>query len=171
MLVLFRVGILATIFICQASVAQTSDNDLKVGFVNIRKLMVQAPQLGQIKSKLSAEFEKQTQSIISLRNKSSQLKEKYDSIKDKKELLKLQKNIAEKQLLIIKQQKRLDDDYNLRRNEEISKLQMLIVKMVAKVSIEKKIDIVFNNTGVVFRSERIDITPKVFKYLSGQVIE
>ncbi|MBS9777950.1 MAG: OmpH family outer membrane protein [Gammaproteobacteria bacterium] len=151
--------------------AQQVDANLKVGFVNIRKLMVQAPQLQQIQQKLEAEFEADNQSIIAIRKSISHLSLKYDKLRDKTSLLDLQKSIGEKQRQLAKQQKRLQDDYNVRRNEELGKLQTLIVKMVGKVSQEKKMDIVLNNTGVIYVSNRIDITPDVFKYLSEQKID
>ncbi len=54
------IGLLSSYFV----VAQQTDNNLKVGFVNIRKLMVQAPQLEQIQNKLAKEFESKNQEII-----------------------------------------------------------------------------------------------------------
>ncbi len=151
--------------------AQQVDTALKVGFVNIRQLMVQAPQLSEIRSKLETEFEPQNQSIITLRKNISQLSAKYDKVAEKSDLLALQQEIGEQQRKLAKQQQRLQDEYNVRRNEELGKLQTLIVKMVAKVSKEKQMDIVLNNTGVIYVSNRIDITPDVFKYLSEQTIE
>lgn len=153
------------------SLAQQVDGNLKVGFVNIRQLMVQAPQLQQIQAKLETEFEPQNQSIISLRRSISQLSLEYDKLTEKPDIVALQKNISEQQRQLAKQQQQLQDEYNVRRNEELGKLQTLIVRMVAKVSKEKQMDIVLNNTGVIYVSNRIDITPDVFKYLSEQVIE
>lgn len=156
---------------CQMAVAQTAEGSLKVGFVNIRKLLVQAPQLGQIQKKLEGEFEDKNQVIIKLRHQIAQLSSQYDQETEKTVMLEVQKQITEKQRELAKNQQRLQDEYNVRRNEELAKLQTLIVSMVAKVSKEKKMDIVLNNTGVIYVSGRIDITPTVFKYLSEQVLE
>ncbi len=151
--------------------AQQTDNDLKVGFVNIRKLMVQAPQLKHIQNKLEKEFESQNQEIITLRHKIAQLSAKYDSVADKNTMLDLQRQVGEKQRELAKKQQQLQDDFNVRRNQALGKLQTLIVSMVARVSKEKQMDIVLNNTGVIYVSSRIDITPDVFKYLSEQTID
>lgn len=154
-----------------SAVAQKVDVNLKVGFVNIRKLMAQAPQLEQIQKKLEAEFESQNKSIIAIRRDITQLNLQYEKIREKSALLMLQKDIGNKQRQLTKYQQRLQDEYNARRNEELGKLQTLIVKMVAKVSKEKKMDIVLNNTGVIYVSNRIDITPDVFNYLSEQSLD
>ncbi len=161
------IGLLGSHFVS----AQQTDNNLKVGFVNIRKLMVQAPQLEQIQNKLEKEFEAKNQEIITLRHTIAKLSAKYDSIEDQNAMLDLQKQVGEKQRELAKQQQQLQDDFNVRRNQALGKLQTLIVSMVARVSKEKELDIVLNNTGVIYVSSRIDITPDVFKYLSEQTVE
>lgn len=152
--------------------AQTAEtSNLKVGFVNIRELMAQAPQRQQIRQKLASEFEKENQSIIALREQIAKLGTQYDDNLSKAALIQLQRDIADKQQDLETQQKQLQDEYNVRRNEALGQLQTLIVRMVAKVSKEKKLDMVLNNTGVIYVSSRIDITPDVLKYLSERTID
>lgn len=150
---------------------ENPSNDLKVGFVNIRQLIANAPQIKQVQTKLATEFEDKNQAIIALRNEIVKLSASYDQQPSKDEQLALQKQIDDKQLELSKLQQFMQDEFNLRRNEALGKVQTLIVKMVAKVSKEKQLDIVLNNTGVVYVSNRIDITPDVFKYLSEQEID
>lgn len=150
---------------------KVAGNDLKVGFVNIRKLMTQAPQLEQIQKQLADDFKEKNDKIIALRHKIAQLSAKYDENTDKTTLIALQNQITEQQRELAKQQQIMQDEYNVRRNEALGKLQTLIVRMVAKVSREKQMDIVLNNTGVIYVSSRIDITPDVFAHLSEESIE
>ncbi len=109
--------------------------------------------------------------IITLRHSIAKLSTKYDSVTDQNAMLDLQKQVGDKQRELAKKQQQLQDDFNVRRNQALGKLQTLIVSMVAKVSKEKELDIVLNNTGVIYVSSRIDITPDVFKYLSEQTVE
>lgn len=156
------------------SVAIAQENqtsNLRVGFVNIRQLMAEAPQIEQVRNKLATEFEDKQQAIISLRSEIAKLSVDYDKQLDKDKQLTLQKQIDDKQLELSKLQQFMQDEFNLRRNEALGQVQTLIVKMVAKVSKEKQLDIVLNNTGVVYVSNRIDITPDVFNYLSEQKID
>lgn len=147
---------------------------VKMGFVNIRQIMAQAPQIQQIQQTLSREFEADRQAIIELRNQIATLSNQYDesvATLSEPEQAALQKSIDDKQLALSRDQQRMQDAYNLRRNEALAKLQTLIVNMVAKVSKEKQLDIVLNNTGVVYVNSRIDITPDVLQNLSGQTID
>lgn len=152
--------------------AQDSPSDsVRIGFVNIRQLIANAPQIEQIQKKLAAEFEEKNQAIIALRSEITTLSETYDEKTDKEQQLALQKDIDNKQLELSKLQQFLQDEYNLRRNEALGKVQSLIVKMVAKVSKEKSLDIVLNNTGVIYVNQRIDITRDVFDYLTEQPLD
>ncbi len=147
---------------------------VKIGFVNIRKIMAQAPQIQQIQQNLAKEFDGERQTIIALRNDIAELSNRYDeslNTLSEQAQAELQKSIDEKQLELSKQQQRMQGAYNLRRNEALAKLQTLIVNMVAKVSEEKQLDIVLNNTGVIYVNSRIDITADVLNYLSEQTID
>lgn len=146
--------------------AQQSSDTIKVGFVNIRKLITQAPQVGAIRQTLVKEFEDKNQQIIALRQELVKLNLAYDKERSEKDLSALQTHIGSKQLELTKLQQNLQDAYSLRRNEELGKLQTLIVRMVAEVSKEQALDIVLNNTGVIYVNARVDITPAVFARLS-----
>ncbi len=165
----------ALLFVGPAWAQNSSHTDaVKIGFVNIRKLMAQAPQIEQIQQNLAKEFDSERQTIIALRNDIAELSNRYDeslNTLSEQAQAELQKSIDEKQLELSKQQQRMQGAYNLRRNEALAKLQTLIVSMVAKVSEEKKLDIVLNNTGVIYVNSRIDITADVLNYLSEQTID
>ncbi|MPV85216.1 OmpH family outer membrane protein [Ostreibacterium oceani] len=153
--------------------AVTANENLKIGFVNIRQLLAQAPQLEQIRVSLAREFEAENQQLIQLQSDIATLNQRYDSIEAEQsnELLRLQQLIAEKQRELNRVRQLLQDEYSLRRNEALNQLQTLIVQMVARVSQDKNLDIVLNNTGVVYVSNRIDITPDVMAYLSEQSLD
>lgn len=150
---------------------EVSGDNLKVGFVNVRQLMARAPQITQIQQRLTKEFENENQRIITLRNEIAQLTIRYNGNEGDASQVELQKEIDSKQQEMLNLQQKLKDTYNLRRNEALGKLQTLIVRMIAKVSQEKQLDLVLNNTGVVYVSGRIDITPFVFKYLKEERVE
>lgn len=154
-----------TVFLSTAQAQQASDT-VKVGFVNIRKLITQAPQVDAIRKTLAKEFEDKNQQIIALRQELAKLNLAYDNERSEEDLSALQTHIGSKQLELSKLQQSLQDAYSLRRNEELGKLQTLIVQMVAEVSKEKALDIVLNNTGVIYINARVDITPAVFARLS-----
>ncbi len=143
--------------------------DTRIGYVNIRKLMQNAPQIEQIRKQLSQEFDAERQQIVSLRNKIATLINSYDETAgktDSQALTRLQEDIDKYQATLAKVQQRMQSNYNLRRNEEIAKLQSLIVNMVAKVAKERKLVNVQNEAAVIYINTCVDITPAVFGYLS-----
>ncbi len=166
------------ILTCSFVYAEEQVSQHNTGYVNIRKILATAPQIEQIQKKLANEFEGERQSIIALRSEIATLNNNYDELvarqsdgNTKKELQQLQKLIDSKQLSLIKKQQLMQDDFNTRRNEELAKLQTLVVHMVAKVAKAKGLEMVLNNTGVIYVNSRIDITPEVFKYLAEHNIE
>ncbi len=165
------IGLSILFFLQSAWSQQVSSDDLRVGFVNVRQLMARAPQIEQIQKDLAVEFEAENQHIIALRNEIAKLSLRYDDKDSQENLAELQKKIDDKQKELLRLQQRLKDAYNLKRNELLAKLQTLIVRMIAKVSQEKQLDLVLNNTGVVYISGRIDITPAVFSYLKVEQIK
>ncbi len=164
-------GLSILFFLQSAWSQQVSGDDIRVGFVNVRQLMARAPQIEQIQKDLAVEFEAENQHIIALRNEIAKLSLRYDDKDSQENLAELQKKIDDKQKELLRLQQRLKDAYNLKRNELLAKLQTLIVRMIAKVSQEKQLDLVLNNTGVVYISGRIDITPAVFSYLKVEQIK
>jgi outer membrane protein len=54
--------------------------------------------------------------------------------------------------------------YNLRRNEELSRIQGLIREVVVTIAKDEDYDLILE-TGVVYISPRIDLTERVLKRL------
>ncbi len=144
---------------------KTATKEVNIGFVNIRKLMIEAPQLKEIKQVLTKEFEKRNLDLIATRELLTNLNSQYNATKDKAKQKELEKKIEKNQKLLLQAQNSIKDDYNLRRNEELNKLQALIIKSVAAVSKEKSLDIVLNNTGIIYVNSRINITNLVLDKL------
>jgi len=57
------------------------------------------------------------------------------------------------------------EDYNLRRNEELSELQKIVYKAIVDIAKADKFDLIIHE-GAVFASDRIDITEQVLKQLN-----
>ncbi len=155
--------------------------DTRIGYVNYRKLRSSAPQIPQIREKLTREFEPQRKKIVALRKTISELLNQYDSAisesdkdpndKNQQAINQLQKDIDEKQVELTKLQQRIQNEVTSRRNEEMTKLQNLIIHLVAKVAKEKQLVYVQNETAVIYVNSCIDISPDVFNYLSEQGVE
>jgi outer membrane protein len=77
---------------------------------------------------------------------------------------KKQKVLQQSRIDIQRTERELREDIDLRRREEINKLQNQVTKVIEKIAEEQKFDLIFY-TGVAYSSNKADITPLVLKAL------
>lgn len=144
------------------SVAQAE----KIGYVNAVKLVETAPQGKKALQELEDEFSERERSVVALRDeavaleqsitKNSLLLKKSEKDEKTKKLLELQRRLQ-------REQRELSEDFNLRRNEELAKLQKVVTKAVIEVAKTQGYDIIFQQ-AVWFKPD-IDMTQAVLDYL------
>ena len=147
--------------------AVASAAELKVGYVQVDKILQDAPQTSESGKKLEREFSPRTQELERMQK---QIKD-ADSALDKDGLTmsetdrrNKERDVANLKLEFQRKQRELRDDINLRKNEELSTLQDRINKAVTSVAETEGYDLVVYS-GVAFASKKIDITDKVLKML------
>ena len=141
--------------------------DLKVGFVQVDKILQEAPQTIESNKKLEKEFSARTDKlkadVKSLKEReTSFLKDALtmkDSERDSKD-----KALSQARVEVQRKERELREDINIRRNEELGGLQEQINKAVTSVAKAESFDLVLYN-GVAYASEKIDITDKILKSL------
>jgi outer membrane protein len=141
--------------------------DLKIGFVNVPKLLEKAPQAEKAKKELEREFSPRDKRLVAEQKEIKQLEEKL--AKDGAVMSDGERQKLEKEVLNRKREgKRLQDefreDFNIRRNEELGKLQREVFEAIQALAKEEGFDLLLTD-GVVFASEQIDVTEKVSKKL------
>ena len=149
-----------------ASVAQAAD--VKIGFVNVAKILEQAPQAEQAKVALEKEFSPRNKRLIASQKEIKKLDDKLArdaKLTSETELRKLQRDLLDKKRDLQRNQEEFREDFNLRRNEELAKLQRLVFEAIKGLSESEKYDLVLHD-GVVYASKAVDITEKVQKRLS-----
>jgi len=137
--------------------------ELKVGFVNILKILDSAPQAKNADARLKKEFAPRDSQLVKSKDDLRRLEErirKEEDIMSPQEVTRLTQDIRGKRRDLEREQDAFREDFNLRRNEEISKLQKEIFNAIVSLSKEEGYDLVVGE-GVIFASERIDITQKV----------
>ncbi|MCZ6471498.1 MAG: OmpH family outer membrane protein, partial [Gammaproteobacteria bacterium] len=117
----------------------------KIGFVNTARVLKEAPQARRVEERLKAEFEPRQVQIRELREEviaiEEQLKSTDNSISVKTRR-KLEREIRLKvsQLKFLEQEFR--EDQNLRRNEEIRKLQQVIAAVLEQLGDSGNYDLI-----------------------------
>jgi len=162
----FLKSILVASLMTFAMSAQSAD--LKVGYVQVDKILQDAPQTAESGKKLEKEFSPRSQELDRM---AKQIKD-LETILDKEGLTlsESERRTKERDAQNIKiefqrKQRELREDINLRKNEELGSLQDRINKAVQSVSEAEGYDLVVYS-GVAYASKKIDITDKVLKMLA-----
>lgn len=141
--------------------------DLKVGYVQVDKILQDAPQTAESGKKLEREFSPRSQELDRMSKQIKDLEAVLD--KDGLTISEVDRRTKERDVQNIKiefqrKQRELREDINLRKNEELGSLQDRINKAVQSVSEAEGYDLVVYS-GVAYASKKIDITDKVLKLL------
>lgn len=141
--------------------------DIKVGYVQVDKLLQEAPQTAETGKKLEKEFSPRSMELDKLqkqiRELETTLEKDHATLTDGERRMK-ERDVTNFRLEFQRKQRELREDINLRKNEELAVLQDRINKAVQTVSETEGYDLVVYS-GVAYASKRIDITDKVLKLL------
>lgn len=141
--------------------------ELKIGFVNILKVLDLAPQAKQADARLKQEFAPKEKDLARSRDAIRRLEERLRKEEDTmsaRELSRLAKDLRAQRREFEREQEALREDFNFRRNEELNKLQKDIFKAIVSLSKDEGYDLVVGE-GVIYASEQVDITDQLLKRL------
>jgi len=144
--------------------------DIKIGFVNVARILEKAPQAEKAKVALEKEFSPRSKRLVASQKTIKKLDEKLArdiKLMSEKEARRLQREVLEKRRALQRDQEEFREDFNLKRNEELAKLQRLVFEAIKSLSESEKYDLVLHD-GVVYASGAVDITNKVQKRLSSK---
>lgn len=150
-----------------AFVSNAGAAELKVGYVQVERILQEAPQTSESGKRLEKEFAPRTQELDRLQKQIKDIETALDkdsltmSETDRKNK---ERDVANLKIDFQRKQRELREDINLRKNEELGALQDRINKAVTAVSEAEGYDLVVYG-GVAYASKKIDITDKVLKSL------
>ncbi|OQW95845.1 MAG: hypothetical protein BWK79_01015 [Beggiatoa sp. IS2] len=142
--------------------------ELKIGFVNAIQVMESAPQVVSANKRLEQEFEPRQQRIISGQQEIKKMEErltKDGAIMSETESRDLTRDVTAKKRDLKREQDEFREDYNMRRNEELDKLQKRIIEVIQSIAKEEAYDFILSD-GVVWASKKVDITDRVVERLN-----
>lgn len=144
---------------------------LKIGYVNVVKVIEKAPQGELALKRLDSEFAPRDKKLLSMREQVKTLESELE--KDSLILKSQDRQRKERELLVLKRDLRratqeFREDYNLRRNEELAALQKLVYKTIISLAKQEGYDLIVHE-GAVYSSNKIDITDKVLLMLKNSV--
>ena len=141
--------------------------EVKIGFVEIQKILKNAPQTVSANKKLEKEFTKRTaklkKAVKVIQSKETAFRKDSMTMSDK-DRAKKQKEIQSLKIDAQRTEREVREDIDLRRREEIAKVQKLVNVAVENVAKAQGYDLVLYQ-GVAYAGKKVDITDVVIKAL------
>lgn len=144
--------------------------DLKIGFVNVGRLLVESPQANAANKALENEFAPRQRDLLA---KQKSLKDRADKFqKDAAVMGADERRNAENDLRkdereLARQAEELRDDVNIRRNEAFGKLRVDLLGEVEAYARQNGYDIILSD-GVLYITPSIDVTAQVLQALQAR---
>lgn len=148
-----------------AITAQTQE--LKIGYVNLDKVLRDAAPAKVAQSKLRAEFGRRDKDLVELEERLKAASEKYDkeamTMADS-ERTRRQRELIEQDREFQRKRREYQEDLNQRQNEEVASILERANRVVKQIAEQEKYDLIVQEA--VYVSPRVDITDKVVRALN-----
>ena len=152
-----------TAFFACTGVAQSQG---RIGYVNLERILRDSAPAVRAQKKIEQEFAKRDQDLGKLAEQLKRLQsslEKNAVTMSDSERAKKEREFADLNRDFLRKQREAREDFNQRRNEELSGVIERANRAVKRIAESEKYDIIFQEA--VWASPRIDITDKVIKAL------
>jgi outer membrane protein len=155
--------LVAALLYCTVAAAE---GETKIGFVNIERILRDAPLAIKAQKKLEKEFEKRNQDLQKTAKQLQSMQEDLD--KNSVTMSEADRRNKEVEFNDLnrdfqRRQRQFSEELNQRRNEEQAAVLERADKTIRQIAESEKFDIIFQEA--VFASSRVDITDKVIKAL------
>ena len=137
--------------------------EIKIGYVNTGKLLDESPQARAAQQALEGEFLPRQRDLAS---QQKTLQEKADKLKREAAVMseadrtKAERDVREGEISLQRRFNELQEDANLRRNEEFGKVQRALLQEVQAYARGNGYQLIISD-GVLYAADVVDITPQV----------
>ncbi|MDO9422597.1 MAG: OmpH family outer membrane protein [Methylobacter sp.] len=150
-------------------ITNVSFADLKIGFVNIPAVLEKAPQAEKAKKRLEQEFSPRDKQLVAQQKEIQSMEDKM--VKDSAVMgasarTNMERDILNKKRDAKRAQQEFSEDFNVRRNEELGKLQNRIVEVIRGIAKDQSYDLLLTD-GVIYAGDQIDVTAQVQQKLAA----
>ena len=161
--------VFVVLFVMFSVFSTSARAETKIGFVDVEKLSESAPQIRSAQMKMDAEFGSREKQIIALQREIEALEEalaRDGAVMSDTERSKKEREILGKRRDGKRVQDEFRDDINIRRNEILRKVNTEIGKAIEEYAKKNGYDLILAQ-GVMYSSNKVDITAAVLKKLGG----
>lgn len=162
----FRVGICVLLAGVATLPLAGAAQDVRIGVVNIAQLLDEAPQATSAMQQLQDEFAPRQREIVAQQNEIRELEERLQkdvAVMSETERRETERTLRDGQRELARGQNEYLEDLNLRRNEELARLQKSLLEEVQAYARSANFDLIVSD--VLYASDAIDITSQVLQGL------
>jgi outer membrane protein len=144
--------------------------ETKIAVVNVARLMEEAPQAKSAMQALQDEFAPRQREIVQQQKDLKAKEEKLQrdgAVMAENERRNSEKDLRDGQRELARKQNEYVEDLNLRRNEELGKLQRSLLQEVQTFARTSSYDLILGD-GVLYVNESMDITAQVLSALQAR---
>lgn len=148
------------------AVPAAAQGNLKIGVINVGRLLEQSPQSEVVTKKLQDEFGPRQRELTAQEQRLRTQQETFTRdapVMGEEERLNLERQIRDAQRDLQRTQNEYLEDLNVRRNEEVGKLQREVLLKVQEYARAQQYDLVL--ADAIFVSTAVDITDAVLAVL------
>ncbi|HRH16964.1 MAG TPA: OmpH family outer membrane protein [Aquabacterium sp.] len=163
--------LLAQSLVCAAALTcslMTQAQELKIGYVNIDRVLRDAAPAKASQSKLEQEFNRRekelTEAAQRLKSASDRFEKDAPTLAES-ERTRRQRDLVEQDRELKRKSREFQEDLNQRKNEELAGVLDRANKVVKQIFDQEKYDLILQEA--VFASPRVDITDRVIKALGA----
>ncbi len=140
---------------------------LKIGVVNVPRILEESPQAEAARNELQQEFAPREEKLHKLQQDIHRLEERMardSAIMSENERKRLERDIVAKKREFQREQQAFGDDLNFKRNEVLSNLQRELVSRIQSFAEQQGYDVLLAE-GVVYVKDTLDVTEQVLQHL------
>lgn len=162
-------GVLGMLLLLLVPMAHAED-DLRIGVVDVSALFQQAPQAQTANFRLQQEFGQREQELVA---KQQELQEKQERLENEGDLMsagqrqELEQEAQNLRRQLRRSQEAFQEDVNVRRNEELSRVQRQIFAIIEDMAESEGFDVILGE-NVIYAADTVDITPEVLERLEQE---
>lgn len=143
--------------------------NLKIAIVDLQRAASQSPHADAARKKIDREFQPRDRELIAkqkgIRKREERLVRNRDKMSDD-QLGKANRDLRRMKREFQRELSEFNEDRNVRNNEELQKLQKVVIEETQALAVAEKIDLVLIRGVVVFANEKkLEITDRVLDRL------
>ena len=148
--------------------AAVSAQELKIGFVNLDRVLRDAAMAKAAQAKLEGEFTRREKELLDGESRLKTASDRFDkdaATLGESERLRRQRDLVDQDRELQRKRREFQEDLNQRKNEELASVLEKANRVVKQIFDQDKYDLIVQEA--VFAGPRVDITDKVIKAMNA----